>query len=236
MLQEFITGFGILLCYFVVCASGALLLRRFVRVPREVFRKTLHMILIGSVFVWTYAFKTWWVSVIAAVVLTVVVYPILAFAERFPGYSELLTERKQGEIKRSLVVVFGMFSVLISICWGFFGEKYLVIASVLAWGLGDAAAALVGKRFGRKIITGRLVEGRKSLEGTLAMFAMAFASVMVVLLAYGSVIWYRCIPIAVVTAAVCAVVELYTKNGMDTLTCPIAAAFVMIPIILFWGV
>lgn len=233
---EFITGFGILLCYLVVCASGALALRRFFKVPREVFRKTLHLIAIGSVFVWTYGFKTWWVSVTAAVVLTVMVYPILAFAERFPGYSELLIERKQGEIKRSLVVVFGMFSVLISICWGLIGEKYLVIASVLAWGLGDAAAALVGKRFGRKFITGRLVEGRKSLEGTLAMFAMAFTSVMVILLAYGSVVWYHCIPIAVVTAAVCAVVELYTKNGMDTLTCPIAAAFVMIPLILLLGV
>lgn len=233
---EFLTGFGILLCYFAVCASSALLLRRYVRVPREVFRKILHMIVIGSIFVWTYAFKTWWVSVIAAIVFTAVVFPFLAFAERFPGYSELLTERKQGEIKRSLVVVFGMFSGLISVCWGLLGEKYLVVASVLAWGLGDAAAALIGKRFGRQFITGRLVEGRKSLEGTFAMFVTSLITVMVVLLVNGSVIWYRCIPISVLTAAACAVVELYTKGGMDTLTCPFAAAFVLIPLIHLWGV
>ena len=236
MLLEFFTGFGLLLCYFAVCASSAFILRRFVRVHREVFRKTLHMIVLGSIFVWTYAFQTWWISAVSAVVFTAIVFPILAFAERISGYSELLTERKQGEIKQSLVVVFGMFTGLISICWGLLGEKYLVIASVLAWGLGDAAAALVGKRFGRRFITGRLVEGRKSLEGTLAMFAMAFVAVMVILLANGSVIWYRRIPIALVTAAVCAVVELYTKNGMDTLTCPLAAAFVMIPLIHLWGV
>lgn len=172
----------------------------------------------------------------AAVVFIATVFPILTLAERIPGYSELLTERKRGEIKCSLVVVFGMFAALICVCWGWLGEKYLVIASVLAWGLGDAAAALVGKRFGKHYIEGRMVEGRKSLEGTLAMFAVSFVSVMVVLLANGSVEWYGYAPIAAVTAAVCAVVELYTKGGMDTLTCPFAAATIMIPLIRLWGV
>jgi phytol kinase len=164
------------------------------------------------------------------------VFPILFFAERIPGYSQLLVERKDGEIKRSLVVAFSMFTVLICICWGWLGEKYLVIASVLAWGLGDAAAALVGKRFGRHFIVGKLIEGRKSLEGTLAMFAVSFVSVIVVLIAYGAVKWYGYAPIAIITAAVCAVVELYTKNGMDTLTCPLAAAATMIPLVRLLGV
>lgn len=172
----------------------------------------------------------------AAVVFMGMVFPILAFAERIPGYSELLTERKRGEIKNSMVVAFGMFAVLICVCWGWSGEKYLIIASVLAWGLGDAAAALVGKRFGQHFIEGRMVEGRKSIEGTLAMFAVSFVSVMVVLLARGSVEWYAYAPIAAVTAAVCAVVELYTKGGMDTLTCPLAAAAIMIPLVRLWGV
>ncbi|MDD3654840.1 MAG: hypothetical protein PHO01_11810 [Desulfotomaculaceae bacterium] len=164
------------------------------------------------------------------------VFPILAFAERIPGYAELLIERKRGEIKNSLVVVFIMFAVLICVCWGWQGEKYLVIASVFAWGLGDAAAALVGKRFGRHYIEGKLVEGRKSLEGTLAMFVVSFVSVLIVLLANGTVEWYGYVPIAAVTAAVCAVVELYTKGGMDTITCPFAAAAIMIPLVRLWGV
>jgi len=236
MQHEFAVGFGTLLGYFAVCASGALLLRHYVTVPREVFRKTLHMILLGSVFVFAYAFRTWWVSAAAAVAFAVLVYPLLAVAERLPGYSELLTERKAGEIKRSLLVVFGMFTVLIAVCWGWLGERYLVIASVLAWGLGDAAAALVGKRFGRHFIEGRFVEGRKSLEGTLAMFAVSFAAVMVVLLVQGSVAWYGYVPVATATAAVAAVVELYTRNGMDTLTCPLAAAATLIPLVHLWGV
>ncbi len=106
---------------------------------------------------------------------------------------------------------------------------------MFAWGLGDAAAALVGKRFGRHYIEGKLVEGRKSLEGTLAMFAVSFLSVLMVLLLHGSLAWYGCVQTAALTAAACAVVELYTKGGMDTLTCPFAAAFIMIPLVRFWS-
>ena len=236
MQLEFITGFGVILAYFAVCASSALFLRLLVTVPREVFRKILHFILLGSIFVWTYAFKTWWISAMAAVVFMIIVFPILALAERIPGYSELLIERKSGEIKRSLVVVFSMFAILISFCWGLLGEKYLIIASALAWGLGDAAAALVGKRFGKHYLEGRLIEGRKSLEGTLAMFVVSFFAVLVVLLIHGSIRWYGYVPIAAVTGAVCAVVELYTKGGMDTITCPLAAAAVLIPLVHLWGV
>ena len=236
MLLEFLIGFGILFLYFAVCASCALVLRHLVKMPSEVFRKTLHMILLGSIFVLAYAFQTWWVSAIAAAVFIAAVYPVLQITERIPGYSRLLTERKCGEIKLSLVVVFGMFAVLICVCWGLIGEKYLVIASVLAWGLGDAAAALVGKRFGHHFIEGKMVEGRKSLEGTLAMFGVSFLAVMAVLIANGSVVWYGCVPVAALTAAACAVVELYTKSGMDTLTCPFAAAAILIPLIRLLGV
>lgn len=236
MLLEFIRGYGMLLGYFAVCAASALALRRVITFPTEVFRKTLHMIPLGSILVWTYAFETWWISALATVTFIAMVFPILQLGERFPGYSEVLCERKHGEIKRSLVVVFCMFAVLIAVCWGWLGERYLVIASVFAWGFGDAAAALVGKRFGRHPIEGPLVEGRKSLEGTLAMFAVSFLSVMAVLLAHDAGQAHGYVPIAAATAVVCAVVELFTKDGMDTLTCPLAAAATLIPLLRLWGV
>lgn len=232
---EFMIGYGILLGYFAVCASAALILRQLVTIPTEVFRKTLHVILLGSIFVLTYKFTRWQLAALAAIVFMAMVFPILVFAERLPGYAQLLTERKKGEIKQSLVVVFSMFAVLICFCWGWLGQKYLVIASVLAWGLGDAAAALVGKRFGQHFIEGKLVEGRKSCEGTLAMFVVSFISVLVVLSVNGPLGWYSYVPIAIVTAAVCAVVELYTKGGMDTLTCPFSAALTLILLLHLWG-
>jgi len=231
MLLEVITGYGWLLGYFVACLAIVLPLRRFVAMPTELFRKILHLVALCSVFILIYGPMTWASAAIVACAFAVTVFPVLAFAERIPGFSRMLTERKRGELKSSLVTISVMFAVLICVCWGWLGKKYLVIASVLAWGVGDAAAALIGKRFGRHFIMGRLVEGRKSLEGTLAMFGTSFVAVLSVLLANRALIWYGYAPVAALTAAVCAVVELYTRNGMDTITCPLAAAAILIPLI-----
>jgi dolichol kinase len=232
MLPELIHGLGIAVIYFLICVTGALLLHRFFTVPKEVFRKILHLIILGSIFVWTYVFHTWWVAVIAVLGFIAVVFPFLMIAERLvPGYTDLLTERRAGEVKTSLLGAFAMFALVIAVCWGLLGERYLVLAAVLAWGLGDAAAALIGKRFGRHHVEGKHIEGRKSLEGTLAMFVVSFAVVFLVLLIHGAALRFEFIPIAFVTAAVCTAAELFTRYGLDNITCPLAAASVLIPLV-----
>ena len=236
MQLEFMKGFTVLVAYFIICAGTALALRRLFKVPSEVFRKTLHLILLGSVFVFVHAFQTWWLSALAAIAFIVFVLPVLALAERLSCYSRILVERKPGEIKRSMIAAFGMFAILVTVCWGLLGQKYLVIASVSGWGFGDAAAALVGKRFGKRFIEGSMVEGRKTLEGTVAMFVVSFVSILFVLLIYRPVKWFGYVPIAAMAAAVSAIVELFTKDGMDTLTCPLATAAVLIPLVYLWGV
>lgn len=233
---EFIVGTLILFGYFIICASTALLLRRFFAMPKEVFRKILHVILLMSVFIVVYAYSTWWISALAALSFILLVFPILMIGEHYLNFSKLLIERQEGEIKRSLVVAFSMFIILISICWGWLGEKYLIIVSVLAWGVGDAAAALIGKRFGKHVIEGKLVEGSKTQEGTLAMFITSFFTVLIALLIHGKLASYLYLPTALVIAAVVALVELYTKNGMDTITCPLAAAAILIFVFKLWGV
>lgn len=232
---DFLKGSCILILYFLLCACTALLIRTKVKMPKEVFRKTLHFILVGSVFVFTYAFPLWWQAAAASLLFAIVVYPILCFGEKFPAYSKLLTERCPGEIKRSLRVVFTMFSLVITLCWGWQGEKYLVIAAVLAWGVGDAAAALIGKGFGRYPIQGRWVEGTKTLEGTLGMFFFSSLSVFIVFLFNSPVAWWISLIIAAITGAVTALVELNTKNGMDTITCPLVASGVMILLLAAFG-
>ncbi|CEO88404.1 diacylglycerol/polyprenol kinase family protein [Syntrophaceticus schinkii] len=220
---------------FFVCASAALLLRRFARIPSEVFRKILHIILLCSLFVWIYTFQTWWIASLAALIFIAIVFPLLSLAEKLDCYSELLTERRSGEIKHSLILVFSMFAILNSICWGWLGERWLVLACICAWGFGDAAAALIGKKYGRHYLEGKLIEGRKSVEGTLAMFTVSLISVLIVLLINGNVAWYTSLTIAVLTAAASSVVELYTRKGMDTVTCPFAAAAVLLPLVHLWG-
>lgn len=237
MIREFIKGIALLLAYCAAAVTLALLARKFVKMPRELFRKMLHLILLLSLPIFLYAFPTWRLSALAAIGFAMAVYPILAFGERFDGYAELLIQRKDGEIKQSMVLVFLMFAVIISICWGWLGDRVLAAACIYAWGFGDGAAALVGKRFGRHYLQGRMIEGRKSLEGTMAMFIVSFVSVFLIMILRGGLSWQHCFIIAIITAAVSALVELFTLGGFDTFTCPMAAASVIIPMtMLFVGI
>ena len=234
-MQEVLTGMGAILTYFAVSATFALLIRRFTPIPDEVFRKLLHCILLGSLLIGTLIFQTWWIAALTAIGFAIAVYPILMLAERIKGYSKMVTERKKGELKRSLLAVFAMYAVVVLICWGWRGEKLLALCSIYAWGFGDAMAALIGKRFGRHILQGKHIEGKKSVEGTLAMFEVSFVCVLIILLFRGGMPWYAYPVISLITAAVSAVVELYTMDGMDTMTCPLAAMAVLVPLVYLFG-
>lgn len=234
-MTELFSGTRSVLLYFLLAASTALLLRRLVRIPDEIFRKLLHCILLGSLLVWVLAFETWWMAALTAAIFTVAVYPILFLAERIQGYSQFVTERKSGELKSSLVLVFAMFILVLTVCWGWLGDKYVTLAALYAWGFGDAAAALVGKRFGKHPLTGRHIEGRKSVEGSLAMFLVSFLCVTVILMARGGLTAPVCLVIAGATAAVSTAAELFSLQGRDTITCPLAAMAVLLPLLHFLG-
>lgn len=225
-----------ILVYFVLCVLVAFGIRILFHVPTELFRKLLHLILIGSLAVWLYAYAVWWHALLAVLIFMALVYPILTAAERLKGYSDFVTERNRGELKKSFLLVFFMFSLILIAGWGILNDKNLCLASLLAWGFGDAAAALVGKRFGRHFIEGAHIEGRKSLEGCVAMFVISFLSVLLVLLNRDGLPTAACPVIAVVVAAVSTVVELFSMKGNDTIFCPLAAMAVLLPLTNLFGV
>ena len=167
--------------------------------------------------------------------LMLVLFPVLFFAEKIPMFSSFVNERKKGEFKSSMVLALGMMLLSIAVCWGWLGDRLLVLASIYAWGVGDALAALVGKRFGKHKIKWKLADGKKSIEGSVAMFLCAFISVFTVLTIRGGLSLPLCLAIAVVSAAVCTITEMCTKNGIDTVVCPISAMLVIIPSVLLLG-
>lgn len=259
-MQGIFGAIGSILIYFLICASAALTARLLLTINDELFRKILHMILLGSLFVWTVTFPNWWSAALSAVIFAILVYPILWFAEGFQGYSKLVTERKSGELKSSLIMVFFMFAAVLSVCWGYLGDKMLALASIYAWGFGDAAAALVGKRFGKHKFGGKQfvkttaeanpkdeqtsakekwlqAVKKKSVEGTAAMFVVSFASVLFILSLRGGLSEMALVLISAVVASFSAIVELFTPNGLDTITCPFTAMAVLLPLVhLFGGV
>ena len=230
-MADFLRGSGCTIIYFIICASSALVLRLTVRVYDELFRKILHCILLGSLLVYVFAFESWWTAALSCIVFAAVVYPILKFFEHFRLYSKALTERKHGELKESLLEVFAMFAVVIAVCWGWLGDKMLVLLSVYAWGFGDAAAALIGKRFGKHKIPG----SKKSWEGTFAMFSVSFVSVLTILLIMGNMSLPADVLTTFLVAAATAATELYTPGGYDTVSCPLCAMCVALPLLHFFG-
>ena len=61
----------------------------------------------------------------------------------------LTSERSPGELRKSLCALCLMFMLVTAVCWGWLGERRLALAAIFAWGPGDAAAALIGKRYGK---------------------------------------------------------------------------------------
>lgn len=209
--------------------------RRLIKIPDELFRKILHFILLWAYFPFLYAVETWWISVALAATLIVIVYPILALCVRIPAFTSFVNERKRGEFKSSMVLALSMIMLSITICWGMLNDKLLVLACVYAWGIGDAFAALIGKRFGRHKIRLPFADPRKSVEGSAAMFICSALSVLVILLIRGGLSFPACMLISIPAAVVTTYVELCTKGGYDTITCPAAAMAVILPLIKLLG-
>lgn len=229
-MQPFLYGTGITMLYIIATVAIMLLLRKFIMIPDELFRKILHFILLGAYIPLVFAFEKWWMATIFSTSLIVVLFPTLFFAEKIPMFSSFVNERKKGEFKSSMIFAVGMMAFSVAVCWGAFGDKYLVLASIYAWGIGDALAALIGKRFGKHKIKWKLADSKKSVEGSLAMFLCAFASVFLVLFFRGEIGIIMCSVIAVLSALVCTITEMCTKNGLDTVVCPISAMTVIIPL------
>ncbi len=234
-MQEFLVGAGLSVAYILVAAALALTARAFLTIPNELFRKILHFILLGAYIPLVFGFDVWWMAAVFVGILIAVIYPILLLVGRWSAFSAFVVERKKGEFISSMVSALSMMIFSVCVCWGWMGDRYLVFACIYAWGVGDAFAALIGKRFGKHKIKWRLADGKKSFEGSSAMFLCSFASVFTVLGIRGGLSITACLLIAFVAGAVCTVVELCAKNGWDTVICPTAAMTVILPLVTVLG-
>ena len=234
-MHPFLFGTLITTLYIAVAVGIMFIARKLIKIPDELFRKILHFILLGAYIPLCFAFEAWWMATVYALSLIVILFPALFLAQRIPMFSSFVNERKKGEFVSSMVYAVGMMAFSIAVCWGFFGDKYLVLASIYAWGVGDALAALIGKKFGKHKIKWKIADGKKSVEGSLAMFVCALMSVFTVLLIRGGISIPMCLCIAVLSALVCTFTELCAKNGLDTVICPISAMVAIIPFVMAFG-
>ena len=229
---EFINGLCLFLIYLIPAAMIMLIVRKCIKIPDELFRKILHFILLGAYIPLLFGFYTWWKSIILVGSLVILLFPTLLLVGKIPGFSSFVNERKKGEFTSSMVLALSVMILSISIGWGIFNDRFLVLASVYAWGVGDAFAALIGKRFGKHKIKWKFVDNKKSYEGSIAMIITSTISVFIVLLIKGGINPIYALIIALVASTASTFVELCSKNGIDTITCPSIAMTIIVPLLM----
>ena len=123
-------GTRITMLYILIAAGSIFLARKLFRIPDELFRKMLHFVLLGAYIPLVFAFDAWWMAAVFAASLIVILFPALSVAGRIPLFSAFVNERKKGEFKSSMVLAVGMMVFSVTVCWGLFADRYLVLASV----------------------------------------------------------------------------------------------------------
>ena len=230
LLMDMLHCFGVLAAYIVPSVSVLLPIRFLTRLPSFIFRKLLHIVAFTCVSLMILATHSWQAAALTSVIIAGVIYPLLMAVERNAWYPRLFVEKKPGEVKKSMLMLFLMFAALIAVCWGVFGKPHLAAAAILMWGTGDAAAALVGVPFGRHKVRSKLTDGKKSWEGSAAMLAVSLlAGTGMLTLAHGMPVSYA-FPTAFASALLGTATELFSPGEYDTVTVPavIAAALLFL--------
>ncbi len=117
------------------------------------------------------------------------------------------------------------FAVILWLLWE---HPHLVVASLMPMTWGDALAAVVGRRIGKRRFT--VAGSTRSLEGSAVMFLAGWiaTSVPLVLLAGDAVTPAAAVLAAAATALGAAVVEALSPWGIDNLTVPAISALVLV--------
>ncbi len=228
LLHQVLACFEGYLVYLAAWLAVLLTARHFLPIPKELWRKCLHLVAYTSSLFMMYLSRDWRTAAVCCLVFAAVVYPLLHCAERWKGYPALFNQRHPGEVKVSLLLLFGTHAALIALCWGWLDMPWIAVTAILMWGVGDTAAALIGKRFGRHHVHLALADDRKSWEGSGAMMITAFLAGLASMLIVSPLAWYVCLVYAAAAAPVAAWVELISHGGHDTVTVPVATALVLV--------
>lgn len=228
-LQEVLKLFGIYIGYIAVLAILLIIVRLTTKVPDYIFRKMLHCVAFTSILPLVFCTDNAWHAVWVEILFLIIVIVALHFAERLSFYKNLFVEKAKHEVITSFILLFGLLTVLLAVFWGVLGEqyKYIAVASIMAWGPGDAVAAIVGRNFGKHKLQGKLIEGVKSVEGSVGMLITSFVCTLAVLLTMSNLALLNCCIMALVIAPIAALTELFTKKGFDTITVPIAVCLTL---------
>ncbi len=205
----------------VIGAAGALLLLtvdimvRKWHIPSEYARKFAHVgagaiALLISVF-----FSTHWAVFVVALIFSAT----LLLSQRFGWLSciHFPAQRSKGAV----LLLWAVYLVFLLSK----GDRLLFQIPVLVLSVGDAAAALVGQRYGR--IRYRVLDTVRTLEGSVAFVVSAFACILFFFLGTTQMSLVESAVLSALVATAASVVEAFSPEGFDNLTIPISALLLL---------
>lgn len=228
LVVEVLHCFGKYLLFIVPTALILIILNYMLKIPRVVFRKLLHIAAFASTPFVVWMADTWQGASLTLVLFAVIVYPLLHFAQRWKGYDGLFVQKKPGEVKTSLLLLFLTDAALVAVCWGLFALPCVAVASILMWGTGDGAAALMGKKFGKHHVALTFADPKKTWEGSVSMAVVSMVIGTITMTVMTADPWYLCLLSAAVASIFGAYTELVTRNGNDTVTVPVINTAVLL--------
>ena len=235
-LLEFLKVLGIYVGYIATLAMILIIVRFTTKVPDYIFRKLLHIVAFTSIIPLAYSTNVWWIAVAVEIFFLILVIAALGVFEKFSFYKKLFVEKAEHEVIVSFITLFSLMALMLAVFWGGLGaeHEYIAVAAIMAWGPGDAVAAIVGKKLGKHKLQGKMIEGVKSVEGSIGMAITSFICVLPILLLMSHHPWYISLAFSFAIAPIASLTELFTKKGWDTITVPIVSALVLL-LSLIWG-
>ncbi len=229
----------LILYYFIVVAAIAVVLKTVFNVPHELVRKYQHIGYAASFAFYLYVFESWAYAVVAIVIFIVLIFIILALFEKTSYYKKLLVDRKKrgGELKYSLIQAQAMFAILLYLFYYLLpGDNEVIVwIAVVSWGIGDALAALLGKRFGKRKHDGYNADPKKTYFGSISLNIAVFIIIFFTLLIFSSIVWWVALSIALIVSPLATVIEAYAKKGTDTTFLPIGIALMVYGLLTFFS-
>lgn len=151
--------------------------------------------------------------------------PLKSINKKLKGLSEITEEGHQWGL-----VFYAISYTCLALL--FAQKSYVIAAGILPMAYGDAAASVIGEKYGRHKY--KLV-AKKSFEGSAAMFLVSLVSLLCGLAFFSQLYGFSFlsrIPAIIGAATVCTLVEGFSPLGFDNLTVP---AFGVLTFLLFGG-
>jgi len=186
------------------------------RLHPEIPRKLVHVALGLATLSFPWLFDSTW----PVVLLAVFCVALMAAVRTIPRLRSHLGKGLHGVKRSSWGEVYFAIAVAL-VFWLSGGDPVLFSLPVLVLTLADASGALAGMRYSSESSRYETLDGRKSVEGSVAFFVVCFLAVLVPLLLATEIDRAECLLIALAIAAVAMLIEAISVGGLDNLLLPL---------------